>query len=107
MGMDERVHHLAARFPDVKVHLYGKAFRPGRKLGHVNVTGSDLGELRCKARLAARWLGDGVWPDGYDIHDADIHDADIHAADIDAADVRDRGIEANPGVERLLAKDVS
>jgi len=112
MGMDERVHHLAARFPDVKVHLYGKAFRPGRKLGHVNVIGSDLGELRCKARLAARWLGDGVWPDGYDIHDADIHDADIHdadihAADIDAADVRDRGIEANPGVERLLAKDVS
>jgi 5-(carboxyamino)imidazole ribonucleotide synthase len=31
MGMDERVHHLAARFPDVKVHLYGKAFRPGRE----------------------------------------------------------------------------
>ena len=46
IGMDERVHHLAARFPDVKVHLYGKAFRPGRKLGHVNVVGSDLGELR-------------------------------------------------------------
>ena len=44
--MDERVHHLAARFPQVKVHLYGKAFRPGRKLGHVNVLGSDLGELR-------------------------------------------------------------
>ena len=68
MGMDERLHHLAARFPDVKVHLYGKAFRPGRKLGHVNVIGSDLGDLRRKARLAARWLGDGVWPDGYDIH---------------------------------------
>jgi 5-(carboxyamino)imidazole ribonucleotide synthase len=68
MGMDERVHHLAARFPDVKVHLYGKAFRPGRKLGHVNVIGSDLGELRRRARLAAGWLGDGVWPDGYDVH---------------------------------------
>jgi 5-(carboxyamino)imidazole ribonucleotide synthase len=68
MGMDERVHHLAARFPDIKVHLYGKAFRPGRKLGHVNVIGSDLGELRRRARLAARWLGDGVWPDEYDIH---------------------------------------
>jgi 5-(carboxyamino)imidazole ribonucleotide synthase len=53
----------------VKVHLYGKAFRPGRKLGHVNVIGSDLGELRRRARLAARWLGDGVWPDGYDVHD--------------------------------------
>ena len=68
MGMDERVHHLAARFPEVKVHLYGKAFRPGRKLGHVNVIGADLGELRRRARLAAGWLGDGVWPDGYDIH---------------------------------------
>jgi 5-(carboxyamino)imidazole ribonucleotide synthase len=68
MGMDERVHHLAARFPDVKVHLYGKAFRPGRKLGHVNVIGSDLGELRRRARLAANWLGDGVWADGYDVH---------------------------------------
>jgi 5-(carboxyamino)imidazole ribonucleotide synthase len=68
MGMDERVHHLAARFPDVKVHLYGKAFRPGRKLGHVNVIGSDLGELRRRAGLAAGWLGDGVWKDGYDVH---------------------------------------
>jgi len=68
MGLDERVHHLAARFPDVKVHLYGKAFRPGRKLGHVNVVGSDLGELRRRATLAARWLGGGVWPDGYDVH---------------------------------------
>jgi len=69
MGMDERVHHLAARFPDVKVHLYGKAFRPGRKLGHVTVLGSDLGGLRRRARLAASWLSDGVWSDGYDIHD--------------------------------------
>ena len=68
MGMDERVHHLAARFPDVKVHLYGKAFRPGRKLGHVNVIGTDLGELRRRAQLAARWLGDGTWADGYDVH---------------------------------------
>ena len=68
IGMDERVHHLAARFPEVKVHLYGKAFRPGRKLGHVNVVGSDLGELRRRAQLAARWLGDGVWADGYDVH---------------------------------------
>ena len=65
IGLDERVHHLAARFPDVKVHLYGKGYRPGRKLGHVNVLGGDLGALRAKAELAARWLGDGVWADGY------------------------------------------
>src|SRR6185312_9161972 len=30
MSVDERVHHLFARFPDVKVHLYGKAERPAR-----------------------------------------------------------------------------
>ena len=91
MGMDERVHHLAARFPDVKVHLYGKAFRPGRKLGHVNVIGSDLGELRRKARLAARWLGDGVWPDGYDVHAAGP----------------DRSVGVGAGVGASLAKDGS
>ena len=68
IGMDERVHHLAARFPQVKVHLYGKAFRPGRKLGHVNVIGTDLPELRRIAELAATWLGTGRWGDGYEIH---------------------------------------
>jgi 5-(carboxyamino)imidazole ribonucleotide synthase len=71
IGMDERVHHLAARFPQVKVHLYGKAFRPGRKLGHVNVVGSDLGDLRRMAGLAATWLSEGVWADGWDAHAAD------------------------------------
>ena len=28
MAIDERLHHLFARFPDVRVHLYGKAERP-------------------------------------------------------------------------------
>ncbi len=68
MGMDERVHHLAARFPDAKVHLYGKAFRPGRKLGHVTMLGDDLPALRRRAQLAAHWLGSGTWDDGYDVH---------------------------------------
>ena len=40
MSMDERLHHLFAPDPDVKVHLYGKDERPGRKLGHVNVLGA-------------------------------------------------------------------
>ncbi len=50
--MDERVHHLGARFPAAKVHLYGKSFAAGRKLGHVNVGGSDLAEVRRVAQLA-------------------------------------------------------
>ncbi len=70
IGVDERVHHLGARFPEVKVHLYGKAPRPGRKLGHVNVLGSDLPLLRRTADLAAHWLGYGVWADGWDPHSA-------------------------------------
>ena len=28
--------HVMARDPGVKVHLYGKGVRPGRKLGHVS-----------------------------------------------------------------------
>lgn len=68
IGMDERVHHLAARFPQVKIHLYGKAFRPGRKLGHINVLGADLPELRRVARLSGTWLSTGIWDDGYEIH---------------------------------------
>ncbi|MEO5832893.1 MAG: 5-(carboxyamino)imidazole ribonucleotide synthase [Nakamurella sp.] len=64
-GMDERVHHLGARFPTAKVHLYGKSFRPGRKLGHVNVGGADLAEVRRVAQLAGHYLSCGVWADGY------------------------------------------
>jgi 5-(carboxyamino)imidazole ribonucleotide synthase len=66
-SIDERVHHLAARFPEAKVHLYGKSFRVGRKLGHVNVTGSELDPVRTTASLAARYLGSGLWPDGYSV----------------------------------------
>jgi 5-(carboxyamino)imidazole ribonucleotide synthase len=77
IGMDERVHHLAARFPDVKVHLYGKAFRPGRKLGHVNVCGDDAAALQHRARLAAEWLGSGIWADGYRVHDAGPADRQV------------------------------
>nr|WP_306238909.1 5-(carboxyamino)imidazole ribonucleotide synthase [Ornithinimicrobium cryptoxanthini] len=49
--------HLMARDPGLKVHLYGKGVRPGRKLGHVTVTGDgDLEELRARARHAADYL---------------------------------------------------
>ncbi|MFJ6675342.1 5-(carboxyamino)imidazole ribonucleotide synthase [Actinosynnema sp. NPDC091369] len=68
MGPDERLHHLFARFPDAHVHLYGKAERPGRKIGHVTLFGERMDEVRRRAGLAAHWLSDGVWLDGYDIH---------------------------------------
>ncbi|GAA0597383.1 5-(carboxyamino)imidazole ribonucleotide synthase [Kutzneria viridogrisea] len=68
MGVDERVHHLFARFRDAHVHLYGKAERPGRKVGHVTVLGEEMDRVRARARLAAHWLSHGEWLDGYDIH---------------------------------------
>ncbi|MDT0348799.1 5-(carboxyamino)imidazole ribonucleotide synthase [Pseudonocardia charpentierae] len=71
MSVDERIHHLFARFPDVKVHLYGKAERPARKVGHVTVLGDRLDEVRARAVLAAEWLSTGVWADGWSPYDAD------------------------------------
>jgi 5-(carboxyamino)imidazole ribonucleotide synthase len=59
-SLDERVHHLMAHWPDVKLHWYGKGQRPGRKLGHVTALGDDLAEVRARAVAAARYLADGV-----------------------------------------------
>jgi 5-(carboxyamino)imidazole ribonucleotide synthase len=68
MSLDERLHHLFARFPDAKAHLYGKAERPGRKVGHVTVLGSELKETRRRAVLAADWLSRAQWRDGWQVH---------------------------------------
>ncbi|MHC9291417.1 5-(carboxyamino)imidazole ribonucleotide synthase [Mycobacterium sp. LTG2003] len=68
MSMDERLHHLFARMPEAKVHLYGKGERPGRKIGHVNVIGSDMADLRERAVRAAHWLSHAEWTDGWDEH---------------------------------------
>ncbi|EID17676.1 phosphoribosylaminoimidazole carboxylase [Mycolicibacterium phlei DSM 43072] len=78
MSMDERVHHLFARMPDAKVHLYGKGERPGRKIGHVNIVGEASGsiddadyvaQVRERAVRAAHWLSHAEWTDGWDPHE--------------------------------------
>jgi 5-(carboxyamino)imidazole ribonucleotide synthase len=61
-AIDERVHHCMARWPDVKIHLYGKGFRPGRKVGHLTALGTDLAEVRARARAAADYLANGDPP---------------------------------------------
>lgn len=48
--------HVMARDPHLKVHLYGKEWRPGRKVGHVNAFGDDLDETLERARHAAAWF---------------------------------------------------
>ncbi|MDJ1371326.1 5-(carboxyamino)imidazole ribonucleotide synthase [Gulosibacter molinativorax] len=44
--------------PDAKLHTYGKSARPGRKVGHVTVTGDDLDEVMYRARTAAGFFDD-------------------------------------------------
>jgi 5-(carboxyamino)imidazole ribonucleotide synthase len=48
--------HALARDPRLRVHLYGKEMRPGRKVGHVNAYGDDLEECLARARHAAAWF---------------------------------------------------
>jgi 5-(carboxyamino)imidazole ribonucleotide synthase len=61
-AMFARCAHVMAADPGVKVHLYGKLPRPGRKVGHVTVlgdAGDDMTALRERARHAASYLGHG------------------------------------------------
>jgi 5-(carboxyamino)imidazole ribonucleotide synthase len=48
--------HALARDPHLRVHLYGKDLRPGRKVGHVNAYGEDLTDCLERARHAADWF---------------------------------------------------
>ena len=48
--------HTMAKDPQLKVHLYGKQMRPGRKVGHVNAYGDDLDDCLERARHAAAWF---------------------------------------------------
>lgn len=76
MSMDERVHHLFARMPDAKIHLYGKGEREDRKIGHVNIVGGPgsiddpeyVARVRERAERAAHWLSHAEWTDGWDEH---------------------------------------
>ena len=55
-GIYPAYRHVMARDPELKVHWYGKAIRPGRKVGHVTVCGDDLSDLRERAWHAADYL---------------------------------------------------
>ncbi|MGW5018233.1 5-(carboxyamino)imidazole ribonucleotide synthase [Streptomyces cacaoi] len=48
--------HCMARDPQLKIHMYGKTVKPGRKVGHVNIAGDDLPDLRERAAHAAGYL---------------------------------------------------
>lgn len=48
--------HLMARTPNLKFHHYRKIARPGRKLGHITMTGSNLVHLREEVAHALAYL---------------------------------------------------
>ncbi len=48
--------HCYARDRRLRVQLYGKAVRPGRKVGHVTTYGDDLASTRKRARHSAAYL---------------------------------------------------
>ena len=51
--MPDRYPVALAAEPVVKFHSYGKESRPGRKVGHVTAIGTDLDDVRRRARAAA------------------------------------------------------
>ncbi len=48
--------HCMARDPALKFHMYGKVVKPGRKVGHVTATGTDLDDLLERIRHAIAYL---------------------------------------------------
>ncbi|MEN2738067.1 5-(carboxyamino)imidazole ribonucleotide synthase [Microbacterium sp. X-17] len=57
-ALADRFPAAMAEHPDARIHTYGKAPRPGRKVGHVNVAGADLDDVAYTARAAAAFFGD-------------------------------------------------
>jgi 5-(carboxyamino)imidazole ribonucleotide synthase len=54
-----KLGHVLAADPALKIQLYGKPVRPGRKVGHVTALGGDMAATRDRATRAARYLATG------------------------------------------------
>ncbi|WP_308013009.1 5-(carboxyamino)imidazole ribonucleotide synthase [Microbacterium tenebrionis] len=50
---ESRFDAAMSAHPDAKIHIYGKDARPGRKVGHINVSGDDLDDIVYTARAVA------------------------------------------------------
>ena len=61
MPMPDRVRNVMERYPEAKIHLYGKDHKAGRKIGHVNVVGEDVADTRRIAADAAHFLVHAQW----------------------------------------------
>jgi 5-(carboxyamino)imidazole ribonucleotide synthase len=85
-----RLAHVMAADPGVRVHLYGKQVRPGRKIGHVTVAGEDTERLRERAWRAASYLTIGTEEPG-------VREAGVRAPGVSAPGLSAPGVCA-PGV---------
>lgn len=61
LGASHQDLHLGAAAaleadPDLRLHLYGKTVRPGRKVGHVTLSGEDAQQLLDRAHRAERLI---------------------------------------------------
>ncbi|MCQ9352142.1 5-(carboxyamino)imidazole ribonucleotide synthase [Corynebacterium sp. 153RC1] len=63
MPMPQRMQKVWEKYPNAKIHLYGKNHRAGRKIGHVNMVGQDADTVRAEARDAAHFLVHAKWQD--------------------------------------------
>ncbi|HBC7265972.1 TPA: 5-(carboxyamino)imidazole ribonucleotide synthase [Corynebacterium striatum] len=61
MPMRQRVREVMERYPQARIHLYGKDYRAGRKIGHVNIVGTDVAKTRRIAADAAHFLVHAEW----------------------------------------------
>jgi len=50
---------VLSRVPDIRIHLYGKSVKPGRKVGHVTAVGDTLPDVIARARRAADLFEEG------------------------------------------------
>jgi 5-(carboxyamino)imidazole ribonucleotide synthase len=57
-ALSDRYAGAMSAHPTAKIHNYGKDPRPGRKVGHVNASGSELDVVAYEARAAAAFLQD-------------------------------------------------
>lgn len=55
-SLQDRYPAVAAAYPAAKLHGYGKESRPGRKVGHVTVSGAELEAVLADARAAAAFF---------------------------------------------------
>ena len=61
--MADRVVEVMRKYPQAKVHLYGKDHRPGRKMGHINVCADSVDDALAVAEDAAHYIIHATWKD--------------------------------------------